>query len=60
MSEGYDAFAKRIVASEIILDPWLFGAPRFREEPLILSRAEARTLAKVAEDVVATFHEASG
>ncbi|MBK6691279.1 MAG: glutathionylspermidine synthase family protein [Myxococcales bacterium] len=56
--EAYDRFAKRVLASDIILDPWLFGAPRFRSEPIVLSAETAALLAKVAEDVVETFHEA--
>ena len=30
----YDAFAARIVETGLITDPWVDGAPRFREEPL--------------------------
>jgi glutathionylspermidine synthase len=55
--DDYGAFAERLVASEIILDPWIAGAPRFREPPILLAEAEARLLAKIAEDVVATYHE---
>ncbi len=55
--ERYDAFAKKILASEIILDPWIFGAPRFRQDPIVVEAAQARELAKVAEDIVQTFHE---
>ncbi|MET0594625.1 MAG: glutathionylspermidine synthase family protein [Polyangiaceae bacterium] len=57
--EPYGAFAERLVASEIILDPWLAGAPRFREPPIVLAPEEASELAKIAADVVATYHEGS-
>jgi glutathionylspermidine synthase len=57
-ADSYGAFAERLVASEIILDPWVGGAPRFRDTPLVLAPSVAGELAKIAEDVVATYHEA--
>lgn len=59
MTDSYEAFAERIARSEVILDPWLFGVPRFRQAPVILDARRAKTLGKVAEEIVATFHEAS-
>ena len=57
MSEAYDDFARRILASGIVTDPWIDGAPRFREAPIVLSAAEQRALYRAAEagrfDVVA-------
>ncbi|APR77208.1 glutathionylspermidine synthase like protein [Minicystis rosea] len=60
MSDGassYDAFARRVVASGILTDPWLDGQPRFREAPLILTRGELGALYRVAEDVAAVYDE---
>lgn len=54
---GYDAFARRILASGIITDPWQDGAPRFREEPVVLTGLEQRALYRVAEDVAAVYDE---
>lgn len=54
---AYDAFARRILASEVITDPWLAGEPRFQQEPVRLSRAEQRALYRAAEDVAAVYDE---
>jgi glutathionylspermidine synthase len=54
---AYDAFASRIVESGLITDPWVAGTPRFREQPVILSRAEQRALYRAAEEVAAVFDE---
>jgi glutathionylspermidine synthase len=56
-SAGYEAFARRIVESGLITDPWVDGAPRFREEPIILTAAELRALYRVGEDVAAVYDE---
>ena len=37
---AYEAFARRITASGVVTDPWVFGAPRFREEPVVVSAAD--------------------
>jgi hypothetical protein len=50
---GYVAFADAVRGGGILSDPWYDGAPRFREEPLVLSRAAARSLAAVAEGFAA-------
>ncbi len=52
----YDAFARRILASGIINDPWNAGAPRFREAPVFVTRADALALARAAE-AVGELHE---
>jgi glutathionylspermidine synthase len=54
---GYDAFARRIVASGIVTDPWQDGAPRFREEPVVLTSAEQRALYRAAEDMASVYDE---
>jgi glutathionylspermidine synthase len=56
-SGSYDAFAKRITASGIVTDPWVFGEPRFREEPVMLSGGEAREMYRVAESVAEVYNE---
>ncbi len=53
----YADFAKRIVASGIVTDPWLAGAPRFREEPVVLSAAEARAMSRAAEAIAEVYNE---
>ncbi len=54
---AYDAFARRITASGVVTDPWVFGVPRFREEPVIVAAAEARALYRVAEAVAEVYNE---
>ncbi len=53
----YDAFAARIGASGIITDPWVFGEPRFREEPILLAPAEARAMYRAAERIAEVYNE---
>lgn len=54
---SYDAFAKRLRLSGIITDPWLEGAPRFREDPLVLPADLAAAMYRCAERVAETYHE---
>ncbi len=54
---AYEAFARRITASGVVTDPWVFGAPRFREEPVVVSAADARALYRVAEAVAEVYNE---
>jgi glutathionylspermidine synthase len=54
---AYDAFARRIVASGVLTDPWLDGAPRFRAEPVIVKDALAQDLYRAAEEVAAVYNE---
>ena len=53
---GYAAYAARIRASRVLTDPWLAGAPRFRERPVTLDAATARRLQSAAEAVAAAYH----
>lgn len=52
---GYAGFAARLVATGVISDPWLDGAPRFEPEPVILTGEQADALAAAAEDVAAAI-----
>lgn len=54
---AYEAFAQRISASGIVTDPWVFGEPRFREEPVVLSAVDARAMYRVAESVAEVYNE---
>jgi glutathionylspermidine synthase len=54
---AYDAYARRIVASGVLSDPWLDGAPRFRSEPVVVGESLARELYRAAEEVAAVYHE---
>jgi glutathionylspermidine synthase len=54
---NYEALARRILQTGILTDPWAFGAPRFREEPVVLSSAEQRALYDAAEGVAAVYDE---
>ncbi|MGZ3473786.1 MAG: glutathionylspermidine synthase family protein [Polyangiales bacterium] len=58
MSGEYDDFAQEIVRGGVLTDPWMGGAPRFRQEPVFVSPTAARALAKCAEDVAAVYDEA--
>jgi glutathionylspermidine synthase len=57
MSQTYDAFARRIMASGVLSDPWLDGEPRFRSEPVLLNAKLARDLYRVSEEVAAVYNE---
>src|SRR5258706_2994565 len=57
-SEAYDAFARRVVASGILLDPWIGGEPRLSPEPLLLDAEKWRALERVGEDVAELYDEA--
>ena len=56
-TERYDAFAHELTRDGIITDPWLDGAPRFREEPIILSADEYRALTTTAERLGSVYNE---
>lgn len=58
IQDAYDAFARRVVAGGVLLDPWLDGEPRFSPEPLVLADATYRELARVGEDVAELYDEA--
>src|SRR5262249_10809499 len=53
----YEAFAARLRATGVLSDPWLDGAPRFEEAPVVLGPEEAAALAESAEAVVAALNE---
>jgi glutathionylspermidine synthase len=57
MTHDYDAFARRIVASGVLSDPWIDGAPRFRAEPVVVSARLARELYRASEEVAAVYNE---
>jgi glutathionylspermidine synthase len=56
--DAYDAFAARVVADGVVLDPWIDGEPRLSPEPLVLVGAEHRALLRVGEDVAELYDEA--
>jgi glutathionylspermidine synthase len=53
----YEDFARRLTASGIITDPWLGGAPRFREQPVIVRADDARRMYRAAEAVAEAYNE---
>lgn len=53
----YEALAESLLRTGLITDPWLEGAPRFRAEPLLVSRERQAALYRAAEDVAAAYHE---
>jgi glutathionylspermidine synthase len=55
----FEALAERLLQTGIITDPWLSGAPRFRVEPLLLSRERVERLYRAAEEVAVAYHEVS-
>jgi glutathionylspermidine synthase len=55
---GYDTFARRLLDSRVISDPWLDGEPRFAEEPIVLPMAEATRLADAGRNVAELYDEA--
>lgn len=57
-SERYDAFARRIVEGGILTDPWIYGKPRFRQDPVFVPRAQAAAMARCAEEIAAVWEEA--
>jgi glutathionylspermidine synthase len=56
-ASSYDAFARRVVADGVILDPWIDGEPRLSEEPLVLEPEEHRALLRVGEEVAELYEE---
>jgi glutathionylspermidine synthase len=56
-TEAYDVFARRIVSSGIITDPWIHGEPRFDPAPVILSSREAGELARAAAALGEAYDE---
>lgn len=54
---SYDRFAASLMDGGIVGDPWYDGAPRFREDPVVLSSARWRALASAAERVAEVYDE---
>ena len=50
---AYLDLAAELVGTGVLSDPWIDGQPRFRSEPLVLTRARARELYGAAEAVCA-------
>lgn len=55
---GYDELARKLVAGGIITDPWVDGRPRLSAEPIILSLADAKRLAKAGQAIAEVYNEA--
>ncbi len=58
--DGYEAFARKIVAGGVLTDPWIDGRPRFREEPLLLGAGELAALYRASEEVASVYDELCG
>jgi glutathionylspermidine synthase len=54
---AYETFARRIVESGVLTDPWIDGQPRFGEEPIVLDAKLTRELYRAAEEVAAVYNE---
>ncbi len=54
----YHAFAKRLMATGVITDPWFEGTPRFEEEPLVIDMDRANKLADVGRSIAELYDEA--
>ena len=52
----YAEFAARLLATGLVSDPWLWGSPRFRPEPVVLTTAEKAALDAAAESVAMAHH----
>jgi glutathionylspermidine synthase len=57
-ASSYDAFAAKVTAGGIVLDPWLDGAPRLASEPRVIDAETWAELQRVGEDVAELFNEA--
>ena len=54
---AYAAFARELIASTVLGDPWIDGQPRFRQDPLLLSEAKLVQMYRAAEAVAAVYDE---
>jgi glutathionylspermidine synthase len=54
---GYHELAAELLRTGVLSDPWLDGEPRFRAEPVVLTRHQARELTRAAEAVCALHNE---
>ena len=57
---GYTGFARRLMASGLVTDPWFDGHPRFQVAPLPLARADFDAMARATEAVAALLDELGG
>ena len=57
---GYTGFARRLMASGLVTDPWFDGHPRFQVAPLPLARADHDAMATATEAVAAVLDELCG
>lgn len=55
---SYDEFAERVVASGVVLDPWVWGKPRLAPAPVVLDARTWQALVTTAERVAMAFNEA--
>jgi len=53
---AYAAYAARVRGTGLLTDPWLDGAPRFREEPVVIDAETLSRLEAAAEAVAAAYH----
>ena len=57
---GYAGFARRLMASGLVTDPWFDGQPRFQVAPLPLARADLDAMMRATEAVAAVLDELCG
>ncbi len=55
---GYDELARKLMSGGIITDPWVDGRPRLSAEPIVLSMADAKRLAKAGQAIAEVYDEA--
>jgi len=53
----YAGFARQLMASGLVSDPWFDGTPRFQATSLLLARADHEAMARAAEGVAAVLDE---
>jgi glutathionylspermidine synthase len=54
---AYAEFAERVQATRILSDPWLDGAPRLREQPVVLSHETWAEIARATEALGRAYDE---
>ena len=54
---AYEIFARQLQNTGILSDAWVDGRPRFRQQGVVLSLAQARALKQAAERVGAIYQE---
>jgi glutathionylspermidine synthase len=54
---NYHAFAARVRETRVLVDPWICGEERFREEPIVLRPEERDELFAAAEEIGAVYNE---